>query len=169
MTATRFNFWYGGFHRSNGFDSNAVNRLPYDTSARVGSLYPSDAETALLSWMNFPAVVRPEETRVFAGIMRVPSCRAGVYRFRVRSDDDTDMFVDHSAVLSNPGRHTNGATTKEAVVELKPNTDHQFEVSPVSRTASMHLARSRGLEAGCCRGSRLMAARRIKGWPATLL
>lgn len=108
------------------FHDNRVARA--DPNAKLfGAFSPSEAQTVLIQSINFENKVRLKQSQLFWGMFRVPSCRSGIYRIRVTSDDDSDLFFDGEHVLTNPGIHY--PSSKEATVVLKAGTDHQLEVS----------------------------------------
>lgn len=123
LSHTRYEWYYGDFSQGEFF-KNSVAVSDYDEKS--WATYPSENQVNILESVNFPVVDRMAETHIFTGLIRVPKCQSGVFKFRVTSDDAAHLLIDGNIRVSNPGVHAMQAV--EHLVTLQSGHDHQFEV-----------------------------------------
>ena len=102
LSHTRYEWYYGDFSQGEFF-KNSVAVSDYDEKS--WATYPSENQVNILESVNFPVVDRMAETHIFTGLVRVPKCQSGVFKFRVTSDDAAHLLIDGNIRVSNPGVH----------------------------------------------------------------
>ena len=127
--------WYYADHIDNSdfWGSNSVAAA--DPTKRTNSFTPSLAQRTLIGAIDFPAMERPVETRVFRGLVDPTLCTEGAYAFRVTSDDAAHLFLDDEMVIDIGGVHDPRAKTY--TVSLTRNKPVKFEVSPPWRAVRL--------------------------------
>lgn len=121
---SRYDEFYGHSYSNGKFFDNNIARADFKKGTYV--VQPSLNTVNVIDSLNFDYEERDGETNIFNGLMRVPKCKAGVYKFRVTSDDAAHLLIDGNVVVSNPGDHV--MTTAEGVVAITSGQAHQFEV-----------------------------------------
>lgn len=131
----RFPWYYGDNIDSNNFlDHNSIAAATVDK--RVNSFIPSVAERTLVDAIDFQALERPKETRIFRGKISPSICTEGDYLFRITSDDASHLILNNVVIIDNGGSH--GPQSKTVKVNLGIGNNREFQVYLFSPSACNH-------------------------------
>lgn len=123
LSHSRWRTFYGDI-KDGQFHDNKIYSSSTDSDSWAS--WPSNSRVNILKYLRYPNKRRDPETHVFTGLIRLPKCKAGVYKFRLTSGDAAHLVIDGNVVLDNGGIHDENAV--ETAIALSAAQDHEFEV-----------------------------------------